>query len=67
LGKHPNLCLYASNVILIEVNDVGCYFAVSGGGSSDHGKHTNLDSFLLQAQNSIYIKKSFFISGAFGA
>jgi hypothetical protein len=53
--------------MLIEVNDVGGYFAVSGGGSSDHGKHTNLDSFLLQAQNSIYIKKSFFISGAFGA
>jgi len=45
--------------MLIEVNDVGSYFAVSGGGSSDHGKHTNLDSFLLQAQNSIYLKNLF--------
>ena len=26
-----------------------------GSGGSDHGKHTNLDSFLLQEQNSIYL------------
>jgi hypothetical protein len=43
------------------------YLARCGSGSSDHGNHTNLDSFLLQAPNSIYLKNLFFISGAFGA
>ena len=43
LGKHTDFHLHASYVILIEVNDVGGYFAIGGGGSSDHGKHSNSD------------------------
>jgi len=55
VGEHTNFHLYATDVVLIEIDNVGGYFAVLdfGGGGSDHGKNTTRYPWGAQEKNEL--------------